>query len=120
MLAFLIGRKTRKTYRQPLSYFRDGGTLLTPGGGNWKLNLVKDVPVRIRLAGKDVMASPEVVADVSEIGRLLSVILAANPRAAAFIGISRGPDGSFYQAAVENAVRYGFRIVRWHVHNVAA
>ena len=34
MLAFIVGRKTGKTYRQPMSYVRDGETLLTPGGGS--------------------------------------------------------------------------------------
>lgn len=39
MLLYLTGRRTGKSYRQPVSYVRDGDTLLTPGGGNWKLNL---------------------------------------------------------------------------------
>src|SRR5271169_5577365 len=39
MLAYITGRKTGRWYRQPLSYVRDGDALLTPGGGNWKLNL---------------------------------------------------------------------------------
>jgi hypothetical protein len=41
MLAYLTGRKSGRHYRQPISYVRDGGTLLTPGGGRWKLNLVE-------------------------------------------------------------------------------
>jgi F420H(2)-dependent quinone reductase len=83
MLAFIVGRSSGKTYRQPLSYVRDGETLLTPGGGRWKLNLTSDVPVRIRLRGRDIMATPEVVSDVDEIDKLLTVMVAANPRAAA-------------------------------------
>lgn len=114
MLAFIIGRKSGKTYRQPLSYVSDGDVLLTPGGGKWKLNLKAGVPVRIRLRGKDLTATPELVDDVDEIGTLLVVMAAANPRSAAFIGISRGTDGKFDRAGLEDAVRYGFRIVRWH------
>ena len=38
MLLYLTGRKTGKTYLQPVSFVRDGNTLLTPGGGRWKLN----------------------------------------------------------------------------------
>jgi len=56
-----------------------------------------------------------VVAGVDEVDKLLAVMVAANPRAAAFTGISRGPDGRFDRAGLEAAVRYGFRIVRWHV-----
>ena len=114
MLAFITGRRSGKTYRQPLSYVRDDDTLLTPGGGRWKLNLMPDVPVRIRLRGQDIMASPELISDPDEIGKLLTTMTAANPRAAAFIGIARDPDGQFDRAGLENAVRYGFRIVRWH------
>jgi hypothetical protein len=32
MLVFLTGRKTGKSYRQPVSYIREGTVLLTPGG----------------------------------------------------------------------------------------
>lgn len=114
MLAFIVGRTSGKTYRQPLSYVRDADVLLTPGGGSWKLNLKPDVPVRIRLRGKDITVSPEVVSDVDEIGKLLAVMAAANRRSASFIGVARGPDGQFDRAGLERAVRYGFRIVRWH------
>jgi hypothetical protein len=114
MLAFITGRRSGKTYRQPLSYVRDNDTLLTPGGGKWKLNLIADVPVRIRLRGQDIMASPELISDPGEIGKLLMTMTTVNPRAAAFIGVARDADGHFDRAGLENAVRYGFRIVRWH------
>ncbi|HEY2508827.1 MAG TPA: nitroreductase/quinone reductase family protein [Streptosporangiaceae bacterium] len=120
MLAYVIGRKTGKTYRQPVSYVRDGDTLLTPGGGKWKLNLVSDVPVRLRVRGKDLTATPELIGDPSEVDRLLGVLLAGNPRAAGFIGIPRGADGQFDRAGLQRAVRYGFRIVRWHLSPAAS
>jgi hypothetical protein len=114
MLAVIIGRKSGKIYRQPLSYVQDGDTLLTPGGGKWKLNLRPDVPVRLRLRGKDITARPELISEPGEIDKLLMTMTAANPRAAAFIGIGRDPDGHFDPAALENAIQHGFRIVRWH------
>lgn len=114
MLAFIIGRRSGRTYRQPISYVRDGETLLTPGGGKWKLNLTTGAPVRIRLRGKDISATPELVSDVDEVGKLLTTMAAGNPAAARFVGIQRGEDGSFDRAGVARAVRYGFRIVRWH------
>ncbi len=114
MLAFIVGRTSGKTYRQPLSYVRDGDVLLTPGGGKWKLNLKPDVPVRIRLRGKDITVTAEVVSDADEIGRLLVLMAAANPRSASFIGVPREPDGQFDRDGLAKAVRYGFRIVRWH------
>jgi len=114
LLAFVIGRKSGKTYRQPVSYVRDGDALLTPGGGKWKLNLVAGKPVRLRLRGQDVPANPELVSDVDEVGRLLQTMAAGNPASARFVGIQRGPDGSFDRGGVARAVHYGFRIVRWH------
>jgi hypothetical protein len=63
MLVFLTGRRTGKSYRQPVSYVRQGTTLLSPGGGRWKLNLQQGRPERIRLRGRDVLARPELVAD---------------------------------------------------------
>lgn len=120
MLAFIVGRKTGKTYRQPLSYVRDGDALLTPGGGRWKLNLVSGTPVRIRLRGSDITATPELVSDVDEVRSLLATMAAGNPAAGRMVGIQRGPDGSFDRDGVERAVQYGFRVVRWHPNGSAA
>ncbi len=61
------------------------------------------------------MATPEVVSNVDEIRDLLTVMVAANPRAAVFIGVPRDAEGRFDRAGLGNAVRYGFRIVRWHL-----
>jgi len=115
MLVFLTGRRTGKSYRQPVSYVRQGATLLSPGGGRWKLNLKEGRPERIRLRGRDVFARPELVGDVEEVERLLGVMTEANPRVRSFVGISTGPDGRLDRTGLENAVKYGFRIVRWHL-----
>lgn len=115
MLVFLTGRKTGRSYRQPVSYVRQGSTLLTPGGGNWKLNLGEGRPERIRLRGRDVLARPEIVSDVEDIDRLLATMTQANPMVSRFVGIPRGPDGSLDRDRLQAAVRYGFRIVRWHL-----
>jgi hypothetical protein len=115
MLVFLTGRRTGRSYRQPVSYVRDGDVLLTPGGGNWKLNLTSGQPVRIRLRGRDVLARPEIISDPGEAGRLLGIMTTASPVAARFIAIPRGPDGRFDRDRLEAAIRFGFRIIRWHL-----
>jgi hypothetical protein len=115
MLVSLTGRKTGKHYRQPLSYVQQGNVLLTPGGGKWKLNLREGEPVRIRMRGRDVFARPALVSDIDEIERLLAVMTAANPSVASFVGIPKGPDGRLDRIRLEAAIRYGFRIVRWHL-----
>ena len=115
MLISFTGRKTGKSYRQPVSYVQQGDTLLTPGGGKWKWNLQHDQPVRIRLRGRDVLAQPELIKDPDEIERLLAVMTAANPGVNAFVGIPKGLDGRLDHGRLETAVNYGFRIIRWHL-----
>ena len=71
MLVYLRGRKSGKLYRQPLSFVRDGETLLTPAGGRWKPNLREGENSRIRLAGRDRLARPELIRQVDQVERLL-------------------------------------------------
>ena len=120
MLVSFTGRKTGKAYQQPLSYVQQGDTLLTPGGGKWKLNLREDQPVRIRLLGHDVFARPEFVKDPDEIEHLIGVMTAANPTVGAFVGIPKQPDGRLDRSRLETAVKYGFMIVRWHLDEETA
>lgn len=115
MLVSFTGRKTGKAYQQPLSYVQKDDTLLTPGGGKWKLNLREDQPVRIRLRGHDVFARPEFVKDPDEIERLIGVMSAENATVGAFVAIPKGPDSRLDRSRLETAVKYGFRIVRWHL-----
>lgn len=115
MLITYTGRRSGRTYRQPLSYVEHDGTLLTPGGGKWKLNLLAGQPVRMRLRGHDVSARPEFVADPDEVERLLAVMTAANPRVRGFVGIPQDATGRLDRDRLQTALRYGFRVVRWHL-----
>lgn len=113
MLVHHTGRKTGAHYRQPVSYVRDGDTLLTPGGGRWTRNLREGEPVRLRLRGKNVTARPELVRDPGEIERLLGVMTTRNPMLKRFVPIPRAPDGRLEPASLAAAIEHGFRIVRW-------
>ena len=114
MLVHHTGRKTGRHYRQPVSYVRDDGILLTPGGGRWTRNLRDGEPVRIRLRGKDLSVRPELVKDPAEIGRLLDVMTRANPALRRYVPIPRDASGRLDPGRLQAAVDYGFRIVRWH------
>lgn len=120
MLVYLTGRKSGRHYRQPVSYVRHDTTLLTPGGGRWKLNLVEDEPTRLRLRGRDVFARPELVHETEEIAHLLTVLTEANPAAARFVPIPRRSDGNLDPDRLQAAIDYGFRIVRWHLEPAPA
>ena len=115
MLVAYTGVKSGKSYLQPVSYARDGETLLTPGGGRWTLNLKDGRQVRLRLRGRDVPARAELVSDPAEVERLLGVIAVGNPRAMRYIPLPRRPDGRLDPDALNAAIGHGFRIVRWHL-----
>jgi len=114
MLVYLTGRKTGRHYRQPISYVRDGETLLTPGGGRWKFNLVEGQPAHVRLRGRDISLRPELVRDPVEVDRLLGVMSAKNPVVGRFVPMRRGADGQYDRARLDLAIRHGFCIVRWN------
>jgi hypothetical protein len=114
LLLSYTGVRSGKHYRQPVSYARDGDTLLTPGGGRWTLNLRDGREVTLRLRGRDVPATADLVSDPAEVERLLAVIAAGNPRATRFIPLPRLDDGRLAPDALAAAVARGFCIVRWH------
>jgi hypothetical protein len=113
MLVYLTGRKTGRHYKQPVSYVPEGETLLTPGGGRWKLNLVDGRPEHVRLRGRDISLRPELVRDPVEVDRLLGVMSAKNPMVGRFVPIPKGANGHYDRDRLELAIRHGFWIVRW-------
>jgi hypothetical protein len=115
MLLTVTGRRTGKVYRQPISYVRNGETLLTPGGGRWKLNLEPGRPVSLRIRGKDQPATPTIISDLDEVERLLTVIVAGNPAAGKFMPISIDDNGHVNVEQLKRAVSYGFCIISWQL-----
>jgi hypothetical protein len=108
-----FGRKSGKRYVQPVSYVPDGNTLLTPGGGRWKLNLKPSECVRLRLRGGPVLARPELIRDVSEVERLLRRMQSVNLRITGFVPVG-GSRGEIDRARLQTAINYGFALIRWH------
>lgn len=115
MLVNLTGRKTGRHYRQPVSYVRHNGTLLTPGGGNWKRNLVPGRPVLLHINGHDQTAIPEIVTDPDAAADLLAAMIAANPTVTRFSGIGLGADGHPDHRRLDQALQHGFAIICWHM-----
>jgi hypothetical protein len=120
MLVYLTGRKTGRPYRQPISYIRNGETLLTSGGGRWKANLVEGEPTHVRFRGRDISLLPELVRDPTAVGQLLAVMSATYPMISRFVPIPKDADGGYDRDRLELAVQHGFRIVRWTPENAAA
>jgi hypothetical protein len=120
MLVYLTGLKTGDHYKQPISYVRDEGTLLTPGGGRWKYNLVQGQPTHVRLDGDDISLRPEIVRDPAEVDRLLGVMSAKKPMVGRFVPIPKNADGHYDHDRLELAIEHGFCIVRWSPDDQAA
>jgi hypothetical protein len=120
MLVYLTGRKTGRHYRQPISYVRDGETLLTPGGGRWKLNLVEGQPTQVRLRGREISLRPELVREPPEVERLLGVMSAQNPMVGRFVPIPKQADGHYEPDRLKLAINHGFCVVRWSPKDAAA
>jgi hypothetical protein len=114
MLLTYRGRRTGRVYRQPLSYVRYEDTLLTPGGGSWTLSLSPERSETVRLAGRDLLLTPELVSDLDQVQQLILVMATTNPTIHRFIAIPRRPDGTLEPVVLQNALDHGFCIVRWH------
>jgi hypothetical protein len=114
MVVTHVGRRTGRTYQQPVSYVRDGETLLTPGGGRWTRNLNDGEAVELSVAGRPVVGHPERLRDPDVVARLLGTMLAANPRLGSFVPFVKR-DGSIDRDELTSAVNNGFCVVRWHL-----
>lgn len=119
MLVYLTGRKSGRQYRQPISYTRHGETLLTPGGGKWKLNLVEGEPTRIRMHGEDISLRPELIRDADEVEHLLGVMSARNSMMNRFVPIPKR-EGHYDRDRLNLAIQHGFCIVRWTPQDASA
>jgi hypothetical protein len=64
--------------------------------------------VRLRLRGRDVLARPELIRDVSEVERLLRKMQSVNPRITSFVPVS-GSRGEIDQERLQTAINYGSR-----------
>ncbi|GAP16994.1 nitroreductase/quinone reductase family protein [Levilinea saccharolytica] len=63
LLITFTGRKSGKSFTTPVSYSQEGGTLYIFTHATWWKNLCPEVPITLRLRGKDVLGLPEAIAD---------------------------------------------------------
>lgn len=112
MLLSFTGRKTGRSYTTPVSYVRDGNSLLVPGGGMWWKNLQSKPLARVRLRGIWKVVTPVVISEPIHVAELMHRMLADNPAVAMFTGVKPGPDGRPDAVALEHVLRRGFVVVR--------
>jgi hypothetical protein len=113
MLLRYTGRRSGRTYRQPVSFVIYEGALLTPGGGRWKYNLREGEAITSRIRGRRRRITPELVHEPDEVERLLRLMLERNRRLASFVPFI--VNGEVDRDGLELALANGFCIVRWSV-----
>ena len=91
------GRRTGKEYTIPVGYARYRQDELVvvagrPGGKTWWTNMRGSLPVRVRLAGKDIAGEARLVTGDDAVPRL-GAYFEQIPRAARTFGIATGPGG---------------------------
>lgn len=111
LLAF-TGRKTGRSYTTPVSYVREGSSLLVPGGGAWWKNLRNGARPQVRLRGTWRSVTPELISEPVALAEVLQRMLAANPAISIFTGVRPGPGGRPDAEALEREQRRGFVVVR--------
>ena len=120
LILTFTGRKTGRSHTTPVSYVRDGGSLLVPGGGAWWKNLGGGRPTQVCVQGSWTPVDPELVTEPGEMAELMRRMLASNPTMAIFTGIRLGPDGRPDATALERERRRGFVVVRLRLASSAA
>ena len=114
MLLTFSGRKSGKVYTTPVSYFREGESIVCFTDSSWWKNLRGGAPVRIRLTGRDVagMASP-IDNDTEAIAKGLERMLQKIPSDARYYQVTVGPHG---QPSVSDLLRAARSNVMIRIH----
>ena len=117
MLLTFRGRKSGKVYTTPVSYFREGESIVCFTDSSWWKNLRGGAPVRIRLTGRDVagMAYP-IDTDTEAIARGLGRVLQKIPGDARYYQVTVGPDGQLSAADLLRAAHSNV-MIQIHLSN---
>jgi hypothetical protein len=96
MILIFEGRKSGRRYDIVVAYQEEGGKLYTFSNTRWSKNFIGGAPVALRLRGKLVRATANVVDDLALIGRVIQCM--ARERGEQIVVsmglIGSGPDGA--------------------------
>jgi deazaflavin-dependent oxidoreductase (nitroreductase family) len=95
MLLTYTGRRSGRTYTLPVSYYQGGSVLTTTSfrDRTWWRNLRGGAPVTLRLRGRDVKGTSQVIEDDEEVAEALDALFRRAPQIARYYGVSLDPDG---------------------------
>lgn len=89
------GRKSGKAYTTPVNYVRDGERLLTTSyrTRTWWRNLRGGAPVSLRLQGREVQATGQVIEDEAAVAEALFAYLSRKPGLAKYFKVKLDATG---------------------------
>ena len=89
------GRKSGQTFTVPVNYVPDGNELLTVSlrGRTWWRNRRGGAPVTLRMQGRELKATAEVIEDGSAVATSLMALLKGAPGYARYLQVKSDPDG---------------------------
>lgn len=116
LLITFTGRTSGKQYTTPVSYLRDGDTviILVKRFRTWWRNFETPAPVTLRLQGQDVSGTATVSTDPEDAIAVLATSIAHEPRAGRTYAVDTGPDRQPNMQAVRNIAPH-FVVVRVQV-----
>ncbi len=112
MVLTFTGRKSGKRFSIPVGYVQTDDTLLIATESAWSKNLHGDVPVRVRLRGRERAGLADVIADEEVMREKYRVMLAAGPQLGQIIGIRLDANGEPNPEDVARARERGHVVVR--------
>lgn len=102
LLITFTGRKSGKTYTTPVSYSQAGDQVFIFTHATWWKNLHSDMPVSLRIRGRDVQGLPETISDDKKaVATGLMEHLRRTPYDARFYGVTLDENKNPNPAEVE-------------------
>lgn len=118
LLVTVVGRRTGTVYTHPVGYvLDDDGAILVGSAAGWRRNLRPQERVRLRLRGRDRLASAEVIRDEAGVTPLYRTILSRNPVHGRFAGIRAAADGTPDPEDLRAALERGTAVVRFRLED---
>ncbi len=100
------GARSGKRYAVPVSYIQDGAGIRCFTAGRWSRNLRGGVPVSLRVRGREVPGTAEVVADdKAAVAQGLGELLRRVPRDIRFYKVRLDANGVLEEDAVQRAAQ---------------
>ena len=107
MVINVVGRKSGTQYRLPVSYQREGESLVTVSykQRTWWRNLRGGMPIKLHFQGKDVTANCEVIEDELGVIEGLIIYIGRNPQMARILAVNVDKAGKLEPESLRQAAQ---------------